>query len=413
MNRRAFLTEAGKPLLALLSPPLVQACRAESIQASSGTSTSRPKDDSRLITLFLCGDVMTGRGIDQILPDPSHPRLHEPYLNSALSYVELAERASGPLPRPVDFSYIWGDAAVEFERVKLDVKIINLETAVTRSNDYWQGKGIHYRMHPGNIPCLTAARIDCCALANNHVLDWGYAGLDETLQSLRRANIKTAGAGRDREEAQAPALLELADKGRVLVFSFGSTTSGIPPDWAAAEHQPGVNLLGDFSENTVQQIARSVHAAKQLHDLIVASIHWGGNWGYGVPAEQTELAHRLIDQAGIDVVHGHSSHHPKAIEVYKDRPIFYGCGDFLNDYEGIAGREEFRADLALMYFVSMDPATGKLAGLEMTPTRIRRFRVNRASSQEARWLAETLNREGRRFGTRVQLNQDKTLTVHW
>jgi poly-gamma-glutamate synthesis protein (capsule biosynthesis protein) len=79
-------------------------------------------------TLFLCGDVMTGRGIDQILPRPGDPAIREPYMDSALGYVQLAEEANGPIPRPVDASYIWGDALAEFQRVKPQARIINLET---------------------------------------------------------------------------------------------------------------------------------------------------------------------------------------------------------------------------------------------------------------------------------------------
>ena len=85
---------------------------------------------SDVVRLFLCGDVMTGRGIDQVLPHPSDPLLHEGYASSALRYVELAERANGPIPRPVDFAYVWGDALTELERRRPDVRIVNLETAV-------------------------------------------------------------------------------------------------------------------------------------------------------------------------------------------------------------------------------------------------------------------------------------------
>ena len=122
-------------------------------------------------TLFLYGDVMTGRGIDQILPHPSQPQLFEPYVRSALGYVELAEEKGGPLPRSVDFAYVWGDALRELDRLRPHARIVNLETAVTVAEDAWPGKGIHYRMHPGNVGCLSAAAIDCCVLANNHVLD--------------------------------------------------------------------------------------------------------------------------------------------------------------------------------------------------------------------------------------------------
>jgi poly-gamma-glutamate synthesis protein (capsule biosynthesis protein) len=107
------------------------------------------------------------------------------------------------------------------------------------------------------------------------------------------------------------------------------------------------------------------------------------------------FAHRLIEGAGVDIIHGHSSHHVKGIEVYLDKPIIYGCGDFINDYEGIGGYESFRSDLSLMYFVRMNPSTGKLAGLRMIPTQMRKFRVNRASRPDAEWLWETLNRKGK------------------
>jgi len=76
---------------------------------------------------------------------------------------------------------------------------------------------------------------------------------------------------------------------------------------------------------------------------VVASIHWGDNWGY-------EIAHNLIDHAGVDIIHGHSSHHAKGIEVWHGKPVIYGCGDFINDYEGIGGNEKYRSDLSLMYF---------------------------------------------------------------
>lgn len=370
-------------------------------------------ESSDPVTLFVCGDVMTGRGVDQVLPHPSDPTLHERYVTDANGYVELAERENGPIERPVDFAYIWGDALDELERVAPDVRLINLETSVTESDDAWSGKGIHYRMHPQNVPCLTAAEIDCCSLANNHVLDWGYAGLTGTLETLEHAGVHYAGAGRNLKEAQAPAIIDVEDKGRVIVFALGSLTSGIPPRWRATEDGPGVNLIDDMSEQTVHHVRDAVQTVRQPADIVIASIHWGGNWGYEIPQTQRDFAHQLIDEAGVDLIHGHSSHHVKGIEVYEGRPILYGCGDFINDYEGIKGRESYRGDLGLMYFPSIDPSTGKLAHFELTPTQIRRFRVNRASTPDAVWLCDTLNRQGEEFGTQAVLNNDDTLTLHW
>ncbi len=347
-----------------------------------------------------------------MLPFPNDPRIYEPYMRSALEYVELAETVNGPIPRPVDFAYIWGDALEELERKAPDVRIVNLETSVTTSED-WIDKGINYRMHPGNIRCISAAKIDCCALANNHVLDWGYSGLVETLETLRKVNVKSVGAGRNIKDAKTPVMMEVSRKGRVIMFSLGSVTSGIPPEWAASEDKPGVNLLEDLSDRTVSHIGEIVRKVKGPKDTVAVSVHWGENWGYEIFHGHREFAHKLVDEAGVDVIHGHSSHHAKGIEVYKEKPILYGCGDFLNDYEGISGYEEFRDDLALMYFVSMDPSTRKLIRFEMTPLQIRRFQLNRISREDAQWLRHTLEREGRKLGTQVDLNEDNTLTLRW
>jgi poly-gamma-glutamate capsule biosynthesis protein CapA/YwtB (metallophosphatase superfamily) len=351
-------------------------------------------------TIFLCGDVMTGRGLDQVLPHPSDPVLHEPCVKSAIEYVEMAERANGSIQKPASFSYIWGDAIAEWERVAPQTRIVNLETSITASEDY-DRKGINYRMHPANTPCLTAAKLDCCVLANNHVLDWGPAGLKETLDVLHDAGIKTAGAGWNLREALEPAVIQLSES-RVLIFAFGMTDSGVPREWAAADARPGVALLSGPLETRVAQIAERVHALKRPGDIAILSVHWGSNWGYETPPDHRILAHRLIDEAGVDIVHGHSSHHPKPMEVYHGKLILYGCGDFLNDYEGIAGYEEFRDDLVLMYFVSLDPSTGNLQNLAMTPLKIQRFRLNCASHDEAAWLQDTLTREGQQTRTRLE-----------
>ncbi len=351
----------------------------------------------RPVIVFLCGDVMLGRGIDQVLPHPSPPELHEPYVRSALEYVEMAERASGDIPKPVDFPYVWGDALEELDRIAPDARIVNLETSITTSAAY-VAKGINYRMHPANAPCLVAAKITCCVLANNHVLDWGPAGLAETLATLYGHAIKTAGAGLDLARAGEPAVIQTGENARILVFAVGVMDSGIPRNWAATEKNSGVALLHDLSDSTIGQLDQRIRATKQPGDLVILSIHWGENWGYRIPREHREFAHKLIDLAGVDLIHGHSCHHPKAIEVYRDKLILYACGDFLNDYEGIAGYETFRGNLVLMYFVTLDPATGHLLRLEMTPLEIKRFRLQRASSRDAEWLRGVVSRESEPFG---------------
>jgi poly-gamma-glutamate synthesis protein (capsule biosynthesis protein) len=266
-------------------------------------------------------------------------------------------------------------------------------------------------MNPANVACLEAARLDCCALANNHVLDWGHAGLEETLGTLAGAGIRTTGAGRDLGQAQAPAILEIPGKGRVLVFAFGVEDSGIPPGWAATPQRPGVALLEDLSERTVRRVAMGVSRAKQARDVVVASVHWGENWGYGVPAQHRRFAHALVEAAGVDLVHGHSSHHPKGIEVWQGKLILYGCGDFLNDYEGIEGYEAYRSDLSLIYLPTLEVHSGRLLDLDLRPMQSRRLRLNRARAEDARWLGEVLARESGRLDTRIE--RDAAGRLHW
>ncbi len=361
------------------------------------------------LSLFLCGDVMLGRGVDQILRHPSQPQLYESYADTALAYVHLAEEAHGRIPRHVDPAYVWGDALEVLHERKPAARIINLETAITTSGKAWP-KGINYRMHPDNVGCLGAAQIDCCTLANNHVLDWGRAGLLETLDTLRRMGIRTAGAGQQAAGAAAPAVLPLAQGGRVLVYGFAATTSGVPREWAATDAQAGVNLLPDLSVRTAASLVGIARAARQPGDVLVASLHWGSNWGYDIPHAQRAFANALVD-GGFNIVHGHSSHHVKGIELCRGRLILYGCGDFINDYEGISGYEEFRGDLAVMYLPKFDGTDSHLVSLEMVPMQMRRFRLNRPSSRDARWLHEVLARESAKLGTRVELRQDGSFGV--
>jgi poly-gamma-glutamate capsule biosynthesis protein CapA/YwtB (metallophosphatase superfamily) len=372
-----------------------------------------PTTEAPLVTLFLTGDVMTGRGIDQILPHSVEPHLFESSARSAREYVALAEGVSGRIPRPVDFAYVWGDALGELARVRPQLRIVNLETAVTTSETAWRGKDIHYRMHPGNVPCLTALGVDCCSLANNHAMDWDRTGLLETLTSLSAAGIHTAGAGRNVAEAESPAVLTVGNSKRVLVYAVALEDSGVPAAWRATARKAGVNWLDDLSNRSVDVIAHHVDVHRREGDLVIVSIHWGPNWGFDIPTEERRFARKLVERAGVDLVHGHSSHHVKGIEVHRGRLILYGCGDFLNDYEGIGGYAAYRGDLSLMYFPALDAEDGQLRELVMTPTRTRRFSVTRARPEENDWLFATLNREGSRLGTAVEQHPDGTLRLRW
>jgi poly-gamma-glutamate capsule biosynthesis protein CapA/YwtB (metallophosphatase superfamily) len=367
---------------------------------------------SLAVRLFVCGDVMTGRGIDQILPQPVQPRLYETCVRSAMTYVELAEAASGPIGRGLDARYPWGDALEILDERSPAARLVNLETAVTTSGHAQPGKGIHYRMHPANVACLVQAGVDCCVLANNHVLDWGHSGLLETMETLRSAGMQWAGAGEDAARAAQPAQVALPN-GRLLVFAFAAPSSGVPASWAAAPTRAGVNFLESVDERSADRIARAIVAQRRAGDLVVVSVHWGGNWGFAIPREHRVFAHALAQSGAADLVHGHSSHHVQAIEVVHGKLVLYGCGDFINDYEGIGGYEAYGPDFALMYFPVLDAATGDLVELQLVAMRRRRLRLQRANEAERRWLAQTLRREGEPFGTGIRVQADDSFSLTW
>ncbi|MFD7845851.1 CapA family protein [Nocardia sp. NPDC059764] len=373
---------------------------------------SSPPPQQTPFAVLLGGDVMLGRGVDQILPHPGDPLLRERWVEDARRYVEIAEKTNGPIPRPVDFGWPWGDIGPVIDQLAPALRLINLETAITRDGEYAPRKGIHYRMNPANLAALEAFRPDVCALANNHILDFGARGLRDTLDALGAARIRTAGAGTDIAAACRPAVLEPVTGRRVVIVSVASTSSGVPVAWAAQHHRPGVWLLdGPPGRGVADHVAAHLLAHDRTGDVLIVSVHWGPNWGYGVGLSEIQFAHRLID-AGVDIVHGHSSHHPRPIEIYRGKPILYGCGDVIDDYEGIAGHESYRPELRLLYLISLEPG-GQPTGIRMIPLRERHMRLEHAARADTDWLVEMLTHISHRFHTHIDRGTDDLLRIRW
>lgn len=356
------------------------------------------------VRILLAGDVMTGRGIDQVLAQPGDPRLFEAYVHDARDYVRLAERGHARIATPLAPHDIWGDALPIMHRRDIDLRIVNLETAITRSGQPWPGKGIHYRMNPANIDCLTVARIDGCALANNHVLDWGEAGLLETLEVLRSAGVRTAGAGAGRPAAWMPAVFPLAQERRVLVFCVALSSSGVAADWAATDDRAGVAFLPDLSRSSRREVEGAIRLHRQPGDIVILSIHWGANWGFDVPREHRAFAHALVEGGLVDLIHGHSCHHPLPIDVHLGRLVLWGCGDLINDYEGIGGHCSLRCDVGCLYVACLDDA-GALGQLEIVPMQLCRLRLARADAPARTWLEHAFG-NARGGGTHLQAQPD-------
>ena len=374
---------------------------------------------SNTIRLGFVGDVMIGRGIDTILPSSVDSTLHESYMKDANGYVRIAVRENGPLSKAEledkGHRYIWGDVADELE--SSDALIINLETTLTQSNDWNRDKGIHYKSHPSNVASLSAIGVKVATLANNHVLDWGEEGLKETISVLDLAGINYSGAGSNVNIAKRPTFFKIdvdptSPKGRsvtIAIQAIGFPSAGVPIEWQARKNKCGVNFAEDLSEEVAKTAFDAVEkrAAElgKVPDIIIFSLHIGSNWNWGIPLKWRIFAHKLID-LGADVVVGHSSHHVKGMEVYKNKFISYGLGDFLNDYEGIVGQgyEDFRNDLSALYLPVIDLQTKKLLKVDIIPCKIKHLKVQRATdSSDIAWLKSTFNREGEGLGTSCEI----------
>ena len=113
---------------------------------------SKLVNDQRHLRRFFSGDATAGRGVDQILPHPGNPTLHEDEVKDARDYVRLAERNAQAVRWPVDFRYIWGEAFDAWPTHEPDLRVVNLETSVTASDDHWPGKGIGHSLVTESCP---------------------------------------------------------------------------------------------------------------------------------------------------------------------------------------------------------------------------------------------------------------------
>jgi poly-gamma-glutamate synthesis protein (capsule biosynthesis protein) len=129
----------------------------------------------------------------------------------------------------------------------------------------------------------------------------------------------------------------------------------------------------------------------------MVSLHWGPNWGCENQWRHRAFAHALIDEAKVDIVRRHASHHALVIEGHRGGPILYGCGDLINDYKGIADYVAFRPDLDVAYFPNIDPQAG-LRGLDLVAFRRHRLRLDRVSHADIAWPCYMLNGDGRAMG---------------
>ena len=357
----------------------------------------RIKMAGTVFRLDFMGDVMLGRLIDQLMPT----HVHEPEEERTVKYFLKSRPELGGY----DAESPWGSMLPLL--LESNLRFINLETSVTTSRLKWPNKVFNYRMHPANLKTLESAKINYAGLANNHSLDFSEEGLKDTVESLRQAGIAAAGAGLTREEAVRPAILPLHVSGEhrldpkhtVCVWSG----SDHPSDW---KFVPEFHLIG-YDSKTRKRLQTMISDPKIPESapapLKVFSVHWGPNYAWRPAAEMQSLAHFLIDECGVDIIHGHSSHHVQGVEIYKGKPIIYGCGDFVDDYALVA---DFRNDISALWRVHVEYDGDRLVPnvLEIFPTKCKSFRTHPITREDPdhEWFGAKLTALCKDFGTIVR-----------
>lgn len=279
-------------------------------------------------------------------------------------------------------AYPWGDTLELLKQA--DVRIANLECVLAAGGEPEPGKTFHFRSDPKNVASLLAAGIDAVSLANNHVLDFGQAAFAEMLPALDGCGILHAGAGPDLEAARRPAVWRV---GAVAVGFIAFTDN--EPGWEAGPAAPGVYYVPVIDVPVPAVPATAVPATeggrrrrarrdgllelvartKARVQVLIVSAHWGGNWGYEVPAGHEDLARDLIE-AGADVVFGHSPHIFRGVGIHRNRPIIYSAGDFIDDY---AVDPVERNDQSFVFM--LETAAGAPRTLRLYPTIIAGFQA--------------------------------------
>lgn len=315
-------------------------------------------------TLAIAGDTMLGRGVNPV----------------------LLQRAP---------EYVWGDALPIM--LAADARIINLECVISDRGEPWEPrtKVFHFRAHPRAIEALGAAHIDYASLANNHILDFGDAAMLDCLERLDRAGIAHAGAGTSFDSASALARLDV----RGLAVGFVSCTDNMK-DWAAGAKSPGLYHVDIGNARSEEELLQRLAAARKQVDLVVLSVHWGANMTVRPTPAMVQLAHGAIE-AGADVVHGHSAHVFHGIEIYRDRPILYDTGDWVDDY---AIDPSLRNDWTFLTLLGLEGSVPR--ELILFPCVIEDRQVRRARAEAPEMIAR-LERRCREFGTRCEIRSDR------
>ncbi|MGF1473564.1 MAG: CapA family protein [Rubrobacteraceae bacterium] len=214
-----------------------------------------------------------------------------------------------------------GGAGVVREYVSsADLALANLENPVVEAA-VWHPEGTTFTGDPELLPILEQAGLDGVTLGNNHIMDAGVPGMQETQRYLEEAGISYTGVGMDLASAREPMVFDLEGV-KVGVLNYLDVPSY---QWSwATETQPGTAPLQE------ELMREDIERLKNRVDVVLVMPHWGTEYLAEPEPGQVEMAHAAVE-AGADILVGGHAHWVKGMEIYEEKPIFYGVGNFLFD----------------------------------------------------------------------------------
>ena len=222
----------------------------------------------------------------------------------------------------------------------VDLLLINFENAATTSGDALK-PDVPLKCDPSYVPLAKANIVTVAALANNHAIDYGVTGMQDTISNLKNADITPMGAGNSEDEAHQAVVKEVNGR-KVTILNYMDSNNFAEYSYDVMPYANGSNpgYSAYNSADAEKQIAENNDS-----DLIVAYMHFGNEYSNSPNEDQVKIAHELIDY-GADVVIGAHSHVTQGIEMYNGKPIFYSLGNFIFDQSNTATHSA--------YFVKID-----------------------------------------------------------
>jgi poly-gamma-glutamate synthesis protein (capsule biosynthesis protein) len=268
--------------------------------------------------------------------EPGRAALTTPSTTAAATTTTVSRRGSG---QPVTIAFA-GD--IHFEGVlhtklaanpstvlapiapvlgSADLTVANLETAVTDRGTP-APKEFTFRAPATALTALAAGGIDVASMANNHGMDYGLVGLQDSLAARNASGFPIIGIGNNATEAFAPYRTTIKGQRIAVISATQVLDANLVSSWTATDAQAGLASAKD-----VPRLVAEVQAARTDSDTVVVFLHWGVETNTCPTPDQQQLARTLVD-AGADIVIGGHAHRLEGAGRMDAAFVGYGLGNF-------------------------------------------------------------------------------------